>query len=495
MCEIFFGPWLKYIYIIILCVYCLFASWSFCTVAGSAWASNIPYNFGGIVECADGAFHHTLLPSDPGCLRAYYFSLFLFGVIVVTLSMLDLKEQAVIQIVMGLLRFFTVGAILVYTIVKLTTGDDICEPEVPTSEYTEDSTWTHFYNVSVNATRYTSLQDIVVKFDIKGLLAATPVLTYAFIVHQGIPSLTHPIKQKRSLHWLMMAMFGTGTICYLSLGVVVPLWFKADTQETITLNFVSWYKTHTHMSVHTLHTQMYPHTHTHPTRTTLLCIHAYTHTHTQVEFTKPQNHHPTQLKVLAYYLILFPSLDVMSAFPLMIHVIVNNTYALFRNTILFGIRLITKKNIKSLRFDWVFKLVFRFFTAILPLLLALTMANLIYVLKFAGLFGFFMCFFFPSALQIQSIRVCKKTFGPNSLKIDGVPSLKVPPRVNEKAPLIQNLRRGHFRSFRKTYMTPYSFFILSHPITACVVIVIGVCLFSLTLASWFTAPVKVTCAL
>ncbi len=41
--------------------------------------------------------------------------------------------------------------------------------------------------------------DLVFNFDPKGWLVAVPVLTYAFIIHQGIPSLTHPIKQKQYL--------------------------------------------------------------------------------------------------------------------------------------------------------------------------------------------------------------------------------------------------------------------------------------------------------
>ena len=66
-----------------------------------------------------------------------------------------------------------------------------------------------------------------------------PVMTYAFNVHMGIPSLTHPIKQKQYLHWLIMFTFGSIAFAYLSLGIVAPLWFRATIQETVTLNWVS----------------------------------------------------------------------------------------------------------------------------------------------------------------------------------------------------------------------------------------------------------------
>lgn len=77
------------------------------------------------------------------------------------------------------------------------------------------------------------------KFETVNWVAAIPIFTYAFIMHQGISSLTHPIKQKRYLGHLMMAMFGMSIFCYMLLGVVTPLWFKASVQETVTLNFVS----------------------------------------------------------------------------------------------------------------------------------------------------------------------------------------------------------------------------------------------------------------
>ena len=211
-------------------IYCFLAAWSFCTVAGSAWAINIPFNFSNVQQCQDDDFQHSVLPEAP-CLNAYYFSLFLFGVIVITLSLLDLKEQVLVQMFLGLLRFITVGAIIVYCVVRLIEGGDKC---------LVDSA----FNLTVqpnysNLTQVISIKDIVLKFDPVGWLTAIPVFTYAFILHQGIPSLTHPIKQKQHLRWLTVAMFVTAGICYFSLGLVVPLWFKADIQETCTLNWVS----------------------------------------------------------------------------------------------------------------------------------------------------------------------------------------------------------------------------------------------------------------
>lgn len=77
----------------------------------------------GMEVCNDTAFHHNILPVHPNsCLRSYYFSLFLFGIMVVTLSLLHLKELSIVQLFMGLLRFLTVGLIILYTIVRAIQG-------------------------------------------------------------------------------------------------------------------------------------------------------------------------------------------------------------------------------------------------------------------------------------------------------------------------------------------------------------------------------------
>lgn len=240
LCEIFGSKWLKYIYLIVFSIICFVGTWAFSTVAGSAWSSNIPFNFAGMKVCDDEAFHHRLLPiHETGCLRSYYFSLFIFGVIVVTLSLLHLKELSFIQFFMGMMRFLTVGAIVIYAIVRAAQGGDACAGEnLSPPSFNESASEIPFFqfNSSIEILPY---KDMVVKFDPKGWLSTISVFSYAFIIHFGVASLTHPVKNKQYLRWMVLGMFLTALVCYMGLGVVAPLWFKAKVQETVTLNFVS----------------------------------------------------------------------------------------------------------------------------------------------------------------------------------------------------------------------------------------------------------------
>ena len=116
---------------------------------------------------------------------------------------------------------------MIYCIVRLAEGGDACLDVLN----------------DINRTRTTpinvGIRETVLKFDAGGWVLTIPVFTYAFLFHTGISSLTHPIKQKQYLHWLLIAMYIISTICYMSLGVIVPLWFRASIQETCTLNWVS----------------------------------------------------------------------------------------------------------------------------------------------------------------------------------------------------------------------------------------------------------------
>jgi hypothetical protein len=53
----------------------------------------------------------------------------------------------------------------------------------------------------------------------------------------------------------------------------------------------------------------------------------------QLPITKPGSH--IGLRILAYYLLFFPSLDVMSAYPLVVHVLVNNIYIIITGKFIF----------------------------------------------------------------------------------------------------------------------------------------------------------------
>lgn len=225
LCVIFFNKYVSYAYTIILCLYGFLLNWGSATIAGSAIAISIPFHIGSAEMCADEAFLHRTIPAG-GCLYAYYISLTILAIVVVPVALFDIKEQSAVQVIVGILRFLTLTLIIIYCIVRLVGGGDACWDEL---ELTNTSTPV---NVEMTA--------MVWRFDFRSWLVAIPVIVSAFLYHSGISSLTHHIEEKLSHHWLLVSVFMVSVVCYLGVGVVVPLWFRLATQEICTLSWVSF---------------------------------------------------------------------------------------------------------------------------------------------------------------------------------------------------------------------------------------------------------------
>ena len=107
LCEVFFNKWAKYLYMITLTMLASVFAWSMVTVVGSALATNIPLNFGPFNQCSYNAFQNTVIPEPERCRHMYHFCLMVFALIVVPLSMMDLKGQVIFQVALGLLRILS----------------------------------------------------------------------------------------------------------------------------------------------------------------------------------------------------------------------------------------------------------------------------------------------------------------------------------------------------------------------------------------------------
>ena len=191
------------------------------------------------------------------------------------------------------------------------------------------------------------------------------------------------------------------------------------------------------------------------------------------------------LRILSYFIMLFPSIDVISIYPLIVLTMVNNTYI-----VVFG------KDSAQASKAWTsffVLLVMKFIAALLPILVAMAVSNLVIVLKYAGLMAFFLAFFIPTCLQLRSQWVCKQTFAnvldtPHSHELQESSSTEQfspDPATRETHRLIST----PLRKSSDLYMTPYSNVFSYWP----VVLVIGVLevfLFVLAISGLFLSNTK-----
>ena len=230
LCELFVGKWFKFVYIIALIGTLFLACIAYGTVAGSAWSVNIPFNFSGLDQCTQKDFSG-ILPWYGPCRNAYWLCLAVFGCIVVPLSLVELKDQLIVQVCMGMLRFVAISSIILYCVINLITYKNICTCEEPW----QSSNKSDQEHCNVTDT----IGDLFKQFDGKSWLVAVPVIVVAFILHQSIPSLTHPIRQKKYLRAYFNVLYIVLFTIYTSLGLTVAMWFRTCTSGTCTLNWVS----------------------------------------------------------------------------------------------------------------------------------------------------------------------------------------------------------------------------------------------------------------
>lgn len=163
------------------------------------------------------------------------------------------------------------------------------------------------------------------------------------------------------------------------------------------------------------------------------------------------------LRVMSYYIVLFPPLDVCSAYPLGVITLSNNLFVLLTGS--------DSTQVSRFKNGKLILVALRLVSAVLPLAGSLFITNLAYIAKYVGLLGLFVCYFFPIMLQLRSQYVCHKIF-------KEAMSSSEPLSVSEELPLLARRRRktGGLRWKQRTYYTPYSN-VFSHPI---IVIMFGI---------------------
>ena len=181
------------------------------------------------------------------------------------------------------------------------------------------------------------------------------------------------------------------------------------------------------------------------------------------------------LKVISYWIIFFPSLDVVSSYPLSVLTMFNNLYTVLRG-----------RDSSQAPKTWTSSILFillRGVTALVPILVAMGVSNLVIILKYAGLLAFTTAFFLPAVLQIRSQWVCKSTFFRFGWEITGDPVMIPQEGLTIQSHLIPKNKKA-LTSSRQLYMTPYST-LFSHWPAVIVIASVCVVLFVVTTVGLF----------
>lgn len=272
----------------------------------------------------------------------YLYYVGIYSLVVVPMSCMELHEQITVQVGMTICRF-------IMLILMITTS---------------------FHCASImheNRNDHDELYLTPPSMNVNGLYKTVPILVMANIYHHSIPGLAQPVIDKTKLG---NVIFRSTTICtavaYTLLGIVLGYAFKASIAQSANLNWKYCYNRHTQVvaedgsTIEMITTLWY-------------------------------------MKGISYFIILFPVLDVLSAFPLNAITLGNNMFGAY-----YGNRIHEVENNRLLR------TIFRLLASIPPLIIGVFVRELGLITDYTGTIGFILGLTIPGLLYTSSTKMAKR---------------------------------------------------------------------------------------
>ena len=269
---------------------------------------------------------------------SYYIYLFIFACLVVPLSLMELSEQIYIQVTLTIFRGVMLGVML-FSIgyAYFSCGEEFgsmsnlsCKADYVADAAAEPNTL------------------VAVHFD--KLYLFLPIAAYAYIFHHSVPGLSEPVEDKKSLNTLFVVALLIAFVGYAILGVCVSAYFGDKVQSSSNLDWQNFRGTRT-----------------------------------------MDGSAPWYASIVACFVVLFPALDVASAYPLNSFTLGNNLMSAFYGE---DMHLHEKSRFKTS--------VFRLLAAVPPFLGACVVSELGSITSFTGLTGFAIAFIVPALLAYYS---------------------------------------------------------------------------------------------
>jgi Transmembrane amino acid transporter protein len=272
-----------------------------------------------------------------GCRSLYLFYMLIFSCFAVPLTCLELTEQKLVQIALAIFRFVAMAVIIATSWAAIFSYPNLDLP------HTGDSDSAPFWS-DVSAV------------DFSGLPKLFPIAIYSQIFHHSVPGLTQPVRDKSKLHSIFGGVLATTFSFYTMVGISVALYYGSSTDSTCSLNWAGYSGSSTTST-------------------------------------------PGWAVFISYLVVLFPPLDIMSAFPLNGMTLGNNLFKKF-----------VTDPVKSRKRKYVIP--FRVIAAVPPIIGACFISDLSVLLDYTGTLGIIIAFVYPALLQMSSIKLSKQLFGP-----------------------------------------------------------------------------------
>ncbi|KAG7362719.1 transmembrane amino acid transporter [Nitzschia inconspicua] len=253
----------------------------------------------------------------------------LFGCVVVPLSCLELDEQVPLQVFLTLCRFLMFFLMIGTSYLAADDEKDVID--VDSFEPARNFQWS-------------------------GIARTLPILVFANIFHHSIPGLAHPVGDKRTVGKVFTATNIFTVAAYITLGLTLGTAFGKGIEQSSNLNWSTF-----HAGT------------------------GYVDEHGNVVGAA------WWTRVIAHYIILFPAVDVVSAYPLNAITLGNNIFGAA-----YGKRI---HEVESNRF---LRTCFRLLASVPPIIFGILVRELGTITDYTGTSGFLIGLCFPAILYMTS---------------------------------------------------------------------------------------------
>mmetsp|Transcript_23387 Transcript_23387/g.32768 ORF Transcript_23387/g.32768 Transcript_23387/m.32768 type:complete len:582 (-) Transcript_23387:234-1979(-) len=285
---------------------------------------------------------------------SYQLYVLLFAVFVVPMSFLELSEQAAVQIFLSGCRIVMVLLMICTPLVAMAYGS---------SAHTRHAH--HHYGPPISHFDSQTKPVGAPSVDLSNIHEMIPVIVFAVLFHQAVPGLADEMKQKSQVGNIFGYTLLLCAVAYSLIGIVVGWYFGDTNYESANLNWGEY--------------------------------HAGTG---QLVIGDDGEHQWIHVvwwaQMISFFVVLFPAIDVISAFPL---------YAFVLGNSLMG--LVYPDTIQQVQHNRRVATGFRALAAIPPILGALFVRNLGIITDYSGLTGIAIAFCFPPLLYIYSEKKLK----------------------------------------------------------------------------------------
>lgn len=267
---------------------------------------------------------------------SYFVYLIVFAAVVVPLSLMELSEQIYVQVTLTIFRGVMLGVMILTTgAAYFRGGHDFGEESNESFDVPGGGNGSDIYDMNFSK-----------------IYLFLPIAGYAYIFHHSVPALSDPVEDKKSLTKMFSVALLISFAAYALLGVVVSLYFGTGVNASSNLNWRQYRGQRTSDG--------------------------------SIVWYAP---------VVSFFVVLFPALDVASAYPLNAFTLGNNLMSAFYGDQMY----IHEKSEFKVR-------LFRLLAALPPFLGACLIRDLSQITSFTGLTGFAIAFIIPALLALYSER-------------------------------------------------------------------------------------------